>query len=183
MKWKVWLLAGALIVLPLSAFSEESASPSSQPRAEVDQRTVEQVDLAGLQKVIESHRGKVLLVDFWATWCVPCVEQFPSLVKLHRELKEDGFEVLAVSLDTPDMMESAVKPFLKKQKPGFSVVLLSGVDPNKFIPAIDPGWAGTIPASFVYDRDGKLVKQFVGSNELKGLDSFVKKEVASKKEE
>jgi thiol-disulfide isomerase/thioredoxin len=124
------------------------------------------IDAAGLAQAIESHRGKVVLVDFWATWCPPCLELLPHTAEWQRRLANSGFVVVAVSLDDPDN-EAAVRRFLTQHMPNRAGAsseqwenLLSsyGVGPESVTAfGIDHG---AIPHARLYGRDGQLLKTF-----------------------
>jgi peroxiredoxin len=108
-------------------------------------------DLDGKQWNLKSLRGKVVLVNFWATWCPPCRKEMPDLQALYNRFKDQGFVILAIS----DEEASVVKPFLAERKVNFPVMLDPGDTVNKLFKV-----AG-IPKSFVYGRDGKLVTQSI----------------------
>jgi len=108
-------------------------------------------DLEGQRWNLKSLRGKVVLVNFWATWCPPCRKEIPDLQTLYNRFKEQGFVILAIS----DEEASVVKPFLAEHKVNFPVMLDPGDTVNKLFQV-----AG-IPKSFVYGRDGKLVTQSI----------------------
>ena len=82
------------------------------------------IDEVWLKNKIEKRNGKILFVNFWATWCEPCVEEFPDLVKIYNEHKDSGFEFLSVSVDLPSEIDTKVKPFLTKQSADFPVVVI-----------------------------------------------------------
>lgn len=94
-------------------------------------------------------RGKVVLLNFWATWCEPCREEMPSMERLHRAYKDRGLAVLAVSLDSQGA--SVVKPFVKKLALTFPI----GLDPKMAVRETYGVWA--VPSTFIIDRSGKRV--------------------------
>ena len=112
------------------------------------------VDGPGLKKAIEANRGKVVVLNLWATWCPPCVEEFPALVKLHDTYKAKGLTVIGASLDEPGD-RSRVTEFLTKQKAKFPVYMPKGGDPGVFVKPIDKDWTGAVPTTYLYDRSGK----------------------------
>jgi len=120
--------------------------------------TVKTVDAPGLKKAIAAHKGHVVVVNFWATWCGPCVAEFPAFVKISNAYKRKGLIFMAVSADSPKDLNSKVKPFLARQGGTFAAYLEHSADPQTFINAFDPKWQGDLPRTFIYDKRGKLVK-------------------------
>jgi thiol-disulfide isomerase/thioredoxin len=119
------------------------------------------VDETSYPKLIAAQRGKVVLVDFWATWCDPCREELPKLAAYEAKLRARGFVLLTISADEPEQ-DSAAYAFLLK-----SAVRLPGYrkqteNDSAFIDSIDPKWSGALPALFLYGREGAKVKSFIG---------------------
>jgi thiol-disulfide isomerase/thioredoxin len=132
------------------------AATSTTPELSLAVTTeAEWIDLAGLRQRIEAERGRVVVVNFWATWCEPCREEFPDLIELDRRYRSRGLTFLSVSLDDPEVRDTQVKQFLTEQKPSFAVFLKTAGDPDPFITGVDPAWSGVLPATFIYDRQGQ----------------------------
>ena len=110
--------------------------------------------LDGKMVSLADYRGQVVLVNIWATWCPPCVDEMPSMEKLYQELKEEGFEILAVSID--ESGSEAVGPFVTKHKLSFPVLL----DPRGEIKALYQ--VTGIPESYIIDKKGIVVEKIVG---------------------
>ncbi len=111
-------------------------------------------DLNGQQVRLSDHRGKVVLVNIWATWCPPCREEMPSMQKLYERFKGENFEILAVSIDSTG--REAVVPFMRKLNLTFPALL----DPKG---DIRPLYRVTgIPESFIIDKEGILAKKIIG---------------------
>jgi thiol-disulfide isomerase/thioredoxin len=108
-----------------------------------------------LLQVIGEHRGKITVVNFWATWCSPCREEFPYLVRLYDERRGDVV-VVSISMDEPDEAELAAA-YLEEQNARFPAYLRGFKDFEVFANLVDPSWSGAIPATFVYDREGNRV--------------------------
>ena len=108
-------------------------------------------DLQGKSWTLEGLRGKVVLVNFWATWCPPCRKEMPDLETLYERFKDKGFVILAIS----DEEQGKVQPFIKERSITYPVLL----DPGRTVN--DVFEVEGIPKSFVYDRDGKLVAQSI----------------------
>ncbi len=128
----------------------------------------------GYQKVIASHKGKVILVDFWATWCKPCRAEMPQLVALASRLKNRGVELITVSADEPEQESGAVKFAAETKMPAPSYIRRAN-DDDKFIGSVDAKWGGALPALFIYDKSGKKVRSFVGETPMKDIESAVNK--------
>ena len=157
---------GALALFFLAVTLGLSASPTSpdHPITRTPDLLAGEVDAKGLADRIAREKGRVVLVNFWATWCVPCREEFPELARLYKAYGGRGLRVLGVSTDF-DRETAAVKKFLEEQKPGFpNYRKKSGGDDEQFIDAVDKSWGGELPFSVLYARDGKKAKVLSGKH-------------------
>jgi thiol-disulfide isomerase/thioredoxin len=114
---------------------------------------------AGLKKAVQSYRGKVVVANIWATWCEPCVEEYPELVKLYRAYKSKDVVVVSISLDDPDD-RAKVAEFVRKQEAPFPVLMRAPGSSGKleaFINPLDRKWSGAAPTTYVFDRNGRRV--------------------------
>ncbi|HSC78468.1 MAG TPA: TlpA disulfide reductase family protein [Candidatus Acidoferrales bacterium] len=135
----------------------------------------EWIDLKGLQERLAAERGRVVVVNYWATWCEPCREEFPELIQFDREWSGRGVVFLSVSLDTASARDTEVKKFLAEQRPSFAVFIRRETDdPDTFINAIDPNWSGVLPATFIYDRQGQRRHSLFGPTTQARLETVVK---------
>ena len=132
------------------------------------------MDEAGYQKILTAHKGKVLLVNFWATWCEPCRAEMPALAKMEARLKARGFAFVTVSADEPEDNKLAIE-FLKTAGVSSAGYLKQVKNDDKFITALEPKWSGALPALFLYDRAGKRVKFLQGETDLKKLEAEIAK--------
>ena len=121
-----------------------------------------------LARLLETSKGEVLVVNFWATWCGPCREEFPDFVKLHREKADLGLKMVAISMDEPEDEKAAVA-FLEEQGVEFPAYLRGFEDFEKFVNAIDPEWSGALPTTFIFDRSGKRAFRHVGKTTFEEL--------------
>jgi thiol-disulfide isomerase/thioredoxin len=110
-------------------------------------------DFEGLKPLLTKNDGKVYVVNFWATWCAPCVKELPYFEKLRENYKDNDVEVLLVSLDFPHQFKSKLKPFIKERNLKSKIVVLDDVDSNSWIPKINKDWSGSIPATMIYNND------------------------------
>ncbi len=145
-------VAGAL----LFAGCGRGVAPTTAKPA--DQILLTTIDSRGLAEAVQRHRGKVVLVEFWATWCVPCVELFPHTVALQRRLADRGLAVIAVSMDDAEQ-RGAVLHFLRGRRAAFDNFISSyGVGSEGFDAfAISDG---ALPHLKLYDRDGRVHATF-----------------------
>jgi thiol-disulfide isomerase/thioredoxin len=125
-------------------------------------------------KMLAAQKGKVVLVDFWATWCVPCRKEMPEIAKLEAKLKAKGFVVVPVSADEPEN-ESAAREFLAKSGIKNNGYLKAPKDDDAFIRAIDPKWGGELPAMVLYDKTGKKVQIWKGETAVSAIEAAVSK--------
>jgi len=114
--------------------------------------TVETIDKAKLTKLIKERKGKILFLNMWATWCVPCREEFPSIVKLANEIKD--VEFVGISVDFPDEVNSKIIPFLKSNNINFTNYVNGFSGDEELIAALDKNWNGALPATFIFDVKG-----------------------------
>jgi len=112
-------------------------------------QTVPSLSYTELKPLINQSGDKIYVVNFWATWCAPCIKELPYFESLN--LRED-VEVLLVSLDFPKHKESRLLPFIKKNKLQSKVVLLDDADENYWINDINSDWSGALPATLIYTQ-------------------------------
>jgi peroxiredoxin len=133
---------------------------------------------ADFDKLRADSNGKVLLINFWATWCAPCVAEFPEFVMIDKTYRSKGVRMVSISTDEKSDLEGAVIPFLKKQKAEFESFLSDADDPQELIDVVDKNWSGALPATFVFDKAGKIVFTKYGIIDreelLKALESALK---------
>lgn len=110
-------------------------------------------DFEELKPLLKTTSDKIYVVNFWATWCAPCIKEMPYFERLNAGYKDQNVEVLLVSLDFPKKYDSHLKPFIKKNGLKSKVVALNDSDSNTWIPAINPDWSGAIPATLIFSKD------------------------------
>jgi thiol-disulfide isomerase/thioredoxin len=165
-----WLMAFVIQTIVLLGLALAGyAKPASKAP------TVQSVNVSGLQRAIAARKGQVVLVNFWATWCLPCKEEFPALLKLRQKYAPKGLSMLFVSADDVSMRNTAVQPFLKSQKVNFPTFLIGG-NPGSFIEDFDANLEGAfaLPRTYLYNRNGKLIKAFSGDKDFAEWEKIVK---------
>jgi thiol-disulfide isomerase/thioredoxin len=140
------------------------------------------IDRAQMQKSIAGHKGRVVLLHMWATWCGPCLVELPLVAKFAVEMKPRGVDVVSISLDPPTARSALKVVQVLKERTGGAIAssIVRIGDPDSFIAGIDPQWAGDIPALFAYDRAGKRRKSHVGEATPAKLDALVADLLAGK---
>ena len=129
---------------------------------------------AGFQRIVDTHKGKIVLYEFWATWCVPCREEMPQLVRLAAKLRSQGFELVTISADEPEQDADAAK-FLQKSGVQGSSYRKQADNDEKFIDSIDVKWSGALPALFLYDKAGHKVRSFIGETDMATVEAAIRK--------
>ena len=127
------------IILLLFLFSCNNASND----------TIEVVDFDTLYSKIDLSVDKTYVINFWATWCSPCVKELPYFEEVNKQSKDKNIEVILVSLDFPSQIESKLKPYLKKNKIKSKVILLDDSKMNTWVPKVFEQWDGGIPATLI----------------------------------
>jgi peroxiredoxin len=121
-------------------------------------------DLTGKKVEIKQYKGKIIFLNFWATWCGPCKEEMPSLEVLHRQFKGDNFVLLTISVDYEGL--KPVREFLDKQHYTFPVLL----DPNG--ETLDLFEVKGIPITFIIDKRGRVIGRAIGPRDWKSPEVF-----------
>lgn len=118
--------------------------------------TLETIDEAGLKELISNKSDKLRLINVWATWCGPCVTEFPDFMTMHHMYRGRDFEFVSVSADNPDKKEKALK-FLQGKFASNKNYIFNVEDKYKLIEAIDPKWQGALPYTILVEPGGKIV--------------------------
>ena len=111
--------------------------------------TIEVVDFEGLYNKIDLSDDKTYVLNFWATWCAPCVKELPYFEEVNKQSQDKNTEVILVSLDFPSQIETKLKPYLKKNKIKSKVILLDDSKMNTWVPKVSEEWDGGIPATLI----------------------------------
>lgn len=111
------------------------------------------LDFNGLEPYLTRTDEKTYVVNFWATWCAPCVKELPHFEELNANYKDENVEVLLVSLDFPQQYEKNLKPFIKKHDLQSKILVLDDIDMNTWILKVNENWDGAIPITIIYNKN------------------------------
>jgi len=124
-------------------------------------------DYKGLKPLLNQDGDKVYIVNFWATWCAPCVKELPYFEKINKEYKDKNVEVLLVSLDFPKKKKTKLLPFIHEKNIQSKVVHLDDLDEQFWIADINESWSGALPATIIYSKkDRKFFEKSFTEEEL-----------------
>lgn len=160
MKKLLFLTFAVLVTLSIESLAGEKPKQG-------DKIIVEKIDKEKLTRLLKERKGKPLFLNLWATWCVPCREEFPSINKLADEYKD--VEFVGISVDFPEEVETKIIPFLKEQKANFTSYVNAFEGDEALINLLDKNWNGALPATFVFDKNGKKISFLEGK---KTFDKF-----------
>jgi thiol-disulfide isomerase/thioredoxin len=174
--WKLVTVALAALVLVMAGIKTAPAL--------ADQGPVKVVTPEQLKDVIVANKGKVVYLNFWATFCVPCRAEFPDIVKLQKTFGPQGLQVIEVSMndhtDPSDM--AAVAKYLNQTQPPFPVYIASSVE-DSFYSGVSPKWekdGEALPMTIVYDRNGDPVHYYEKALNFQQMEQDVKPLLAAK---
>jgi thiol-disulfide isomerase/thioredoxin len=162
--------------MALVGLSSSQTARAQQPASAIELKVVKYADLVA---TVKAQHGKVVVVDVWGTFCVPCKKEFPRLVQLHQQYAKDGLVCMSVTVDTPDKQEAALN-FLKAKGATFANYLL-----NEEAEVWQSKWKlKGVPAVFVFDREGKLAMKYDNDDDHQftydDVEQLVKKLLAKK---
>lgn len=160
----------ATLVAPAQKYKGRAAKPVA----------VSPIDTEGLKGLLTQQRERPLLVNFWATFCDPCRDEFPDLVKIDKDYRPRSLEFVTVSLDDMTDIKTSVPEFLDKMKATMPAYLLNATDPEPAINLVDKRWQGDLPATFLYNEKGELVFRHIGRVNTAELRAAIEKVVSKK---
>jgi thiol-disulfide isomerase/thioredoxin len=161
------LLLGVVCAISFSATGAPQAKGPGDPQI---------IDAQAYAKLVQQHRGKPLLINFWATWCEPCRDEYPMLNELAKEYAPKGLRVLGVNSDQDgDLI--LMRRFMARYKPVFPNYRKKPGKPEEeaeFNHAVLSDWRGELPATFLYDKDGTLIGHFFGARDRKTYEAAIR---------
>jgi thiol-disulfide isomerase/thioredoxin len=169
---------GSLLV-NFSALAQSRAT-HPHPRAVKPAASTRAINAEEMQALLKGDGARPLLVNYWATWCDPCRDEFPDLVKIDKQYRPKDLDFIAISLDDLADLKTAVPKFLHEMRAKMPVYLLNVSDPEPAIKAVDPGWNGALPATFLYNQKGEIVYKHFGRVKTAELRAAIEKVMSEK---
>ncbi|MBL6697325.1 MAG: TlpA family protein disulfide reductase [Luminiphilus sp.] len=149
----LWAVAG--LVVASAALASDKHDPAK----------LVPMDREALRRELSISQGSVVLVNLWATWCTPCLREIPDLLALESELPTNDFRLLAISMD--DAYSAGwVTEFKAKHFPSLVSFINAELDMDTLVSVIDPVWNETLPTSYIFNREGEVVKKVQGKKPI-----------------
>lgn len=142
----------AIMLFGLMSYSQD-LKPNKVYKNE--NREVQSFNYESLSPIFNYDDDTTYVINFWATWCLPCVKELPYFEKLNELYKDKNVKVILVSLDFPQKIESQLLPFIERKKLASTVYVLDDPDANSWIEKINKNWSGAIPATIIYKGKNK----------------------------
>ncbi len=142
----------------MSCKNDKKTNEVSNETIAVEETNIKSIELEiydfnGLEKFLHQQDDKVHVINFWATWCAPCVKELPHFEELNKNYKDKNVEVLLVSMDFPKQYDKKLKPFIVEHNLQSRILVLDDVDMNTWIPKVNKDWDGAIPVTIIYNKD------------------------------
>ncbi|MCF6347562.1 MAG: TlpA family protein disulfide reductase [Flavobacteriaceae bacterium] len=140
-----------------------------------ENEVIEVYNYSELELILNTIDDNTYVINFWATWCAPCVKELPYFQELHNTYDKGNVKVILVSLDFPDKLESQLIPFVVKKNITAQVILLDDPNENIWIPKIDKSWSGALPATLIYNKNKRVFYEQSFTKELlfKEIEKFI----------
>ena len=139
-----WLLSLALVVVAIQCIP-----------AAAQTEAISTVSPEDVYQLVSENEGKVVVVNFWASWCPPCLEEFPDIIEVYNDYQSEGLEVIAVSMNAEDEIED-IEEFLGNYDPPFTIYRAASQD-AAFFEGISENWFGEMPTTLIFDTEGTSI--------------------------
>lgn len=151
---------------------EEADNGEGDEPVDADER-VTLVDIDALTEVVADAEGTVTVVNFWATWCPPCLNEMPYLVEFYETYAGDEVTFISVTADAPRTIDSAVLPYMTEEDIPFHVYVMDGIQPHDVAEGLDIDFRGALPVTVVFDQEGDVAVQWDEEITLADLEEAV----------
>jgi thiol-disulfide isomerase/thioredoxin len=167
-----------ILLVSLAAPAQKRKGGAAKPRKPV--AVVSPIDTEAHKWLLTKQRERPLLVNFWATFCDPCRDEFPDLVKIDKDYRPRSLEFVTVSLDDFSEIKTGVPKFLDSMNAKMPAYLLNVSDPEPAINMVDTRWQGDLPATFLYNEKGEVIYKHIGRVNTAELRQAIEKAVSKK---
>ncbi len=164
-RYYVYFLLVTSLAIQYSCSSEKNSN---------QQVSIPVVDFAQFEPLLYKQNDTVYVINFWATWCAPCVKEIPHFEKLNQEFADSNVKVILVNLDFPNHFEGRLVPFITENKIKSEVIMLDDPNSNYWINQVSQQWSGSIPATLIYNKNKRefFEKEFTYEELLDALNTF-----------
>jgi thiol-disulfide isomerase/thioredoxin len=139
----------------------------------VQAQSVQSMSFEKLQSRVLESKDAILILNFWATWCKPCIEELPAFEQINQKYSAEKIKVILINLDFNSKINSSVEPFVKNKKLQSEIIHITDTDPNLWINKIDSSWSGAIPATVIYNSQHQKIKFTEGQMTFVELESVI----------
>jgi thiol-disulfide isomerase/thioredoxin len=143
----------ALLLVSCNNSKKKKATNKAIPKSISE--NIKVYDYDGLDPLFHIKNDTTYIVNFWATWCAPCVKELPHFQDYYQNHKNEKMKMLMVSMDDPKEITTKITPFIKKKNIQQEVVILDDPDANTWIDKIDPNWSGALPFTIIYNKNNR----------------------------
>lgn len=162
-------MKGVLLTMAITAFSFNANC-----------QQIAKWKITDVEKYMSAKNGEILVINFWATFCKPCVAEIPSFIKISEQYKDQNVKLLLVSLDLPSYYPAKVASFAKKHEFNTNIVWLNESNADYFCPKIDKAWSGSIPATLILNPTTGYRKFFEEEISAENFEAELKKAIDSR---
>ena len=141
--------------------SKKATAEESVKKWNAEPVSLEMIDVTGIRKLLKNDSNKIRLINIWATWCAPCVAEFPELIEINRMYRHRNFELITISADSPKINDKVLN-FLKKNYASNKNYLFNSDDKYSLVEAIDKDWPGALPYTIIVKPGGEITYKKLG---------------------
>ena len=120
------------------------------------------VSAAEFEALLEDYRGQIVMINYWATWCAPCLREIPDLMAVADTLADEAFVFLPLSMDDPHSGQAQIESFIDRWFPGFESYLRTDPEMDTIASVVDPSWNEIMPTTYIIDRNGDIARTIQG---------------------
>lgn len=162
------------LIISISVFNYWNCAEKEKPdKLDKKRNSIHVINTDSLKNIISQNQGNVIFINIWATWCEPCVREFPDIVRIFNEYKNKDVKFLSLSVDSESDIDSLVIPFLKRQNAEFPVYIVDEKSSESIINFLNPDWSGAIPVTIIFGKNGEQRKFLSGLQHYPELKNYI----------